>query len=167
MDELTPGGPEPADDPAVGRYLIALAAFTPSPRFADRVLARVWRPIPRWLRDFRERVLTPARVRAAAGTLAAGSFLWQAALAAFLVSAPAEARSAVSWVGGEVWPFVWRPAQAYLETGLAMATAYSGALAQHWTTLAAAGAAGLVLLAGCTWGLYRTALVAALPGGRP
>ena len=55
-DELRPPIPSPEDDLELDRSLEALPRFKPLPGFADRILARVFVPLPRWARAVRDRV---------------------------------------------------------------------------------------------------------------
>lgn len=156
MDDLTRGGRDPAND-AVEHYLTVLPAFSPTPGFAERILLRVWRPVPRWLTEIRTRLFTPARVRLTIGILAAGSFLWQTTLAGLIVSRPGEAGAVAGWLTAEAWPLVWGAAQAYLDTVTEPAAAAAAALLAGGSAVAAAAASSVAVVAGCAWGLYRTA----------
>ncbi len=157
MDDLIPGGLDPADDHAIRRYVSTLQAFTPSPGFVERVLARVWRPVPRWLRQLRERVLPPHRIRAGVAVLAAGAFLWQAALAVLIATFPDRATSGLARLTSDAWPWLVETGRDYLARGFDLVTPTITTLLPSGTVVAALSGAALTVMTVSTWGLYRLA----------
>ena len=55
-DEFQPPVPSPEDDRELDTSLAELARFKPRPGFTDRILARVFVPLPRWARSVRDRL---------------------------------------------------------------------------------------------------------------
>lgn len=92
-------------DPVVDRYLVTLSRFTTRPGFENRVMARVWRPAPRLVvvwRDRMRQLATPGRVWTAAGAMAAGSFLWILALGSWLAQSAPSPEVARQWVTSQI-----------------------------------------------------------------
>jgi hypothetical protein len=155
MDDLTTNRLTPSDeDPVVHSFLVALPKFSPVPDFSDRVLLRVWRPVPRRLRKIQTAVTESRWPWLAAGTLAAGALLWQAAVARAVAQHPEWADSAVNWIAARALPVAWATTTGFTADRLAAADA--------WVQTAIAGglavwaAAGLAVLAISTVGLLLT-----------
>ena len=121
-DESGPPLSSPEDDLELDRSLEALPRFRPLPDFADRVLARVWVPLPRWAR----------RVRNWFRGLVSGTRGW-VTLTAFSVATAAtwfivigltiDQWDRIAWgsrfvlqpMGLENWQDVWARGSAYLD----------------------------------------------------
>ncbi len=147
------------EDPAVHQHLAALRAFTPSPGLAERVLVRVWLPLPprlRRLRDWAGTELTRRRMWMAAIPLIAGTLVTAVTVGALVASYPTEAGRVVGFAIEHGVLALWRGgleavASAWLALGETLGfTALTVAQALSVTL------AGMILMAACAWGLYRT-----------
>lgn len=108
MRDPTSNLPTPADeDPVVHRYLVALPRFSPVPDFSDRVLLRVWRPIPPRLRRFQAALAKSRWPWVIVGTLAAGSLLGQAVAAGVIAQHRGEASVLLDWVAPQGLAAAW------------------------------------------------------------
>jgi hypothetical protein len=105
--DRNPHLPSPAEeDPVVDRFLGTLPRPEPSPAFEMRVLNRVWRPVPRRLREVSDRIFRSWQAKLFLGLLAAGAFLWQAVLVSLAMQFPAETRETLAVGAREVLPTV-------------------------------------------------------------
>ncbi len=128
MSELTPA----QEDPAIHRMLSTLPAWMPGPGFDNRVLARVWRPHPLWLRrveGYWGELVETGQVWLIVGAFALGSLIPIIALTALVAAHTAEIGAFLGWLVTVGIPVAWA---------------------------AVSVVAYLVLLASCAWGLYRT-----------
>jgi hypothetical protein len=133
--ELTPA----QEDPAIHRMLSTLPAWTPGPGFDNRVLARVWRPHPLWLRrveGYWGELVETGQVWLIVGAFALGSLIPIIALTALVAANTAEIGAFLGWLVAEGIPVAWAAAVALISEIVVVAY--------------------LVLLASCAWGLYRT-----------
>jgi hypothetical protein len=77
------------EDPIVDRWLASLPELSPGDGFADAVMARVWVPVPRWVRSVQSTtraLLGRKRVWVWAGGLAVSSAASMAVIIALMVS---------------------------------------------------------------------------------
>lgn len=99
--------PTPAEeDPIVHRFLGTLPRPEVSPVFETRVLKRIWRPVPPTVRDRWDRFIGSWSLKLFLTALAAGAFLWQAALVGVALQFPAEARELLTVGARETLPIV-------------------------------------------------------------
>lgn len=154
VTQLTPAD----EDPFVHRHLAALASFAPGEAFADRVMTRVWRPAPAWVRRTAElgrRVFSRKRVWAWTGGLAAASAISALLAIGLALTYSVQLETAWSVVAGGWLVNVWR---RVLGEAVGMITALSGIdgvanIALPTLVGGALGAAAVMLVSG--WGLWR------------
>jgi hypothetical protein len=155
MSELTPA----QEDPAIHRMLSTLTAWTPGPGFDSRVLARVWRPHPLWLRRaeaYWGELVETGQVWLIAGAFALGSLIPVIALTALVSAHMAEIWTFLDWLVAEGIPVAWMATLAFLSGVVSTVNTVASALLPNARALTLAVVAYLVLLAGCAGGLYRT-----------
>lgn len=105
--DRNPHLPSPAEeDPVVDRFLGTLPRPEPSPAFEMHVLKRVWRPVPRRLRDLSDRIFGSWQAKLLFGLMAAGAFVWQAVLVSLSMQFPAETREILAVGAREVLPTI-------------------------------------------------------------
>ena len=92
------------EDPVVHKFLGTLPRPEPRRPLETAVLKRVWRPLPRTLRERWTGALTSWQAKMFLGLLAAGAFVWQAALVSLAVQFPNETRQVVTLVTSELAP---------------------------------------------------------------
>jgi hypothetical protein len=160
MNDQTPNAQTPAqEDPAVHRALATLPAFGPATWFEDRVMSRVRRPLPPWLKQALagwRHYVESGRIYGVVGALAVGSLL--PATAALLLASTFREQigDGVAWFFSVGVPYVGAHIAADVAEVASEVNTMVGALFPSTTVLAAAAAGSVVMLAGCAWGLYRT-----------
>lgn len=155
MSELTPA----QEDPAVHRMLSTLPAWTPGPGFDNRVLARVWRPHPLWLRRVEAywgELVETGQVWLIVGAFALGSLIPIIALTALVAANTAEIGAFLGWLVTEGIPVARAAVWAFISEIVSTVNTMASALLSNARALMVAVVAYLVLLASCAWGLYRT-----------
>jgi len=153
--DLSPGD----EDPAIHRALSTLPAWTPGPGFENRVLARVWRPHPLWLRrieGYWGELVETGQVWLVAGAFALGSLIPIIALTALAAAHTAEIGAFVGWLVAEGIPLAWAATWAFISGVVSNVNTLASALLPNARALLLAAVAFLVLLASCAWGLHRT-----------
>jgi hypothetical protein len=106
MSELTPA----QEDPAIHRMLSTLPAWMPGPGFDNRVLARVWRPHPLWLRrveGYWGELVETGQVWLIVGAFALGSLIPIIALTALVAAHTAEIGAFLGWLVTVGIPVAW------------------------------------------------------------
>jgi hypothetical protein len=147
------------EDPEVHRYLVTLERYAPHPSLADRVLVRVRRPDPRWLRDVRDRaaaLVASGRIWYVVAAFAIGSLIPQIALVA-LGTAYADVLS--QYAGLMTAQFLPRLLEAALSaiTGARfIITSRLGVALPLGLTLWEAAAIAAALTLAAAYGLHRT-----------
>jgi hypothetical protein len=155
MSELTPA----QEDPGIHRMLSTLPAWTPGPGFDNRVLARVWRPHPLWLRRaeaYWGELVETGQVWLIMGAFALGSLIPIIALTALVAANTAEIGAFLAWLVTDGIPVAWAAVRAFISGIVSTVNTVVSALLPNARALMVAGVAYLVLLASCAWGLYRT-----------
>lgn len=155
MSEVTPA----EEDPAIHRVLATLPAWTPGPGFENRVLARVWRPHPLWLRrveGYWGELAETGQVWLIIGAFALGSLIPLIALTALIAAHTAEIGAFLGWLVAEGIPVAWAATWAFIAGVVSTVNTVASALLPNARALLLAVVAFLVLLASCAWGLYRT-----------
>lgn len=168
MNEYDRDVPTPAaEDPVVHGQLATVSQFAPSGFFADRVMSRVWRPLPPRLRALRERYedwVQSGRVWLAVGALAAGSLIPLGIVVGLTVTFWRPIGSFGGRVIGSVVPNAWAGVTAQAHEGLdAARAAVSGVLPNAAATAAVSAVTTLAVIA-CAWGLYRAMVVRGAEG---
>lgn len=155
---IDPRGPA-EEDPVVHQHLVLLPAYSPRPGLADRVLTRVWLPIPPWLTRLQARwrdLVSSRRIWLLAAPFLVGSVVFAVALTVAVATHPGMARTAARFM-------IQHGARVALESISrlwAAVTALWSALALAGIPPAAALLAAAAIWAVCVWGLYRTLRVA-------
>ena len=155
MSELTPA----QEDPGLHRMLSTLQAWTPGPGFDNRVLARVWRPHPRWLRRaeaYWGELVETGQVWLVAGAFALGSLIPIIVLTALVAANTAEIGVFLGWLVTEGIPVAWAATVAVISEIVSTVNTVASALLPNARAVMVAVVAFLMLLASCAWGLYRT-----------
>ncbi len=155
MNELTPA----QEDPLVHRMLATLPAWSPGVGFDNRVLARVWRPHPWWLRRIEAQwddLVETGQVWLIVGAFALGSLIPIIALTTLVAAHTAEIGWFLAWLVAEGIPVAWAAVWAFISGIVSTVNAMASALLPDARAVLAAIVAYLVLLAACAWGLYRT-----------
>lgn len=155
MSDLTPA----QEDPAIHRMLSTLPAWTPGPGFDNRVLARVWRPHPLWLRRMEAywaELVETGQVWLIVGAFALGSLIPLIALTALTAANTAAIGAFLGWLVAEGIPVAWAALVAFISQAVSDVNTMASVLLPNARALALAAVAFLVLLACCAWGLYRT-----------
>ena len=160
MEDHFLNGPTPAEeDPVVHRALATLPAFAPGPVFEDRVMSRVWQPLPPKLRQlvlaWRDYV-DSGRVYGPLGALAVGALIPLGVAIGLVVTFSTQIGSFLAWLVGVGVPFAWAMARADIAEVVSTVNTYIAALFPSSTALMAAAIGSALVLAGCTFGLYRT-----------
>jgi hypothetical protein len=153
--ELTPA----QEDPAIHRMLSTLPAWMPGPGFDNRVLARVWRPHPLWLRrveGYWGELVETGQVWLIVGAFALGSLIPIIALTALVAANTAAIGAFLGWLVAEGIPVAWAEVSAFISGIVSTVNTLASALLPNARALMVAVVAYLVLLASCAWGLYRT-----------
>ncbi len=153
MERSMRNGLTPAEeDPVLHQYLTTLPSFTPATSlFEERVLARVRRPVPGWLRQVHGAVrgfARTGRVWLVLGPLAVGSVISITAAVIVATVYASDVGRFFTWLWGEGLPTAWSHTRADFTEAAAAVSLTFGTLASS---------AGILLL--CGWGLYRTARV--------
>jgi hypothetical protein len=155
LDAQTPA----EEDPAVHRALATLPAFAPGPVFENRVMSRVWRPLPPKLRELVlawQDYVDSGRVYGPLGALAVGALIPLGAAIALVATFSSQIGSFLVWLVGVGIPFAWAMARADIAEVVATVNTYIAALFPSGTALMATAIGSVLVLAGCTFGLYRT-----------
>jgi len=154
VTQLTPA----EEDPIVDRWLASLPELSPGGSFEDAVMARVWVPVPHWVRSVQNAtgaLLNRKRVWLWAGGLAAASAASIAVIVALMVSHWVQIETAWSLIAGSFLLEAWRLGVALLGKTLATAMAFREAWGLTGTMTLFAGLAGAAVSACSAWGLYR------------
>ena len=154
VTQLTPA----EEDPIVDRWLNSLPELSPGHGFEDAVMARVWVPVPHWVRSVQSTtraLLDRKRVWMWAGGLAAWSAASIAVIVALMVSHWVQVETAWSLLSGSFLLEVWRLGVALIGQTLATAIALRDVWGLTGTMTLFAGFAGAVVSASSAWGLYR------------
>ncbi len=147
------------EDPIVDRWLASLPELSPGGGFEDAVMARVWVPVPHWVRSVQNTtraLLNRKRVWVWAGGLAAASAASMAIIVALMVSHWVQIETAWSLLAGSFLLEAWRLGVALIGQTLATAIALREAWGLTGTMTLFAGLAGAAVSASSAWGLYRT-----------
>lgn len=155
MTQLTPE----REDPLVHGYLASLTSFAPRVGFADRVMADVMRPAPKWLRALRHvyRTVVNRETRWvwALGAAASAAFSF-AVYFSLAVTHWGQVRSAWAAFVRTGLPEAWR---AFGSISASTATTLLSVV-EPLTTLThlwpAAAVGSLLVMMGSAWGLRRT-----------
>ncbi|NIR02439.1 MAG: hypothetical protein GTN78_19940 [Gemmatimonadales bacterium] len=157
---MTVYGRTPAEeDPELHRHLEALTQFSPGVGFENRVMARVYRPAPAWLRTARAAgrdAVETGRAWTVLGVLSAGSLVSWAVAVGFILEYAAQIGAGLRWFFGTGLPYAWETVTAYVAELLATVYTLVSAWAPSGGALAAAAALSFLGLVACAWGLYRT-----------
>jgi hypothetical protein len=160
MSDQTPDAATPAqEDPVVHRALGTLAAFGPTSWFEDRVMARVRRPLPPWLKQARatwRHYVESGKVYGPVAILAIGSLLPATAAVILASTFRTQIGDGMAWFFSVGVPYVWAQLAAETVPVVAEASAAVGAILPSTTALVAAAASCVAMLVGCAWGLHRT-----------
>jgi len=160
MNDLNRNAQTPADeDPEIHRLLATLPAHSPGPVFENRVLARVWRPLPAQLKHWLERwhdFVRSGRIYGVAGVAALGGLLTTTVAVGAVVQFWSEIRFGVGWFFRVGLPYAWARLLEDIEPFVSTVNATLNALFPSQAALLGAAAGSLLLLAGCAWGLHRT-----------
>jgi len=160
MEDRFLNEPTPAEeDPAVHRALATLPAFAPGPVFEDRVMSRVWQPLPPKLRElvlaWRDYV-DSGRHYGPLGALAVGALIPLGVVIGLAVTFSTQIGSFLAWLVGVGVPFAWAWARADIAEVVSTVNTFVAALFPSGTALMGAAIGSVLVLAGCTFGLYRT-----------
>ncbi len=155
VTRLTPA----EEDPVLHRCLTALPVYDPTALFADRVLARVWRPEPEWVRNVRftaEELTETGRIWLLIGAVTFGSLIPLAVLLGGGAIFATEVGAGIDWLLQTGLPAMWAAAMGDVSSQLShLGTRLSG-LPVSAHTLRALAVASIPVLVVCAWGLHRT-----------
>jgi hypothetical protein len=154
MTQLTPA----EEDPIVDRWLASLVELSPGDGFEDAVMARVWVPVPHWVRSVQSTIqtlLSRKRVWVWTGGLAASSAASMAVIVALMVSHWVQIETAWSLRAGSFLLQAWRLGVTLIGQTLATAIALREAWGVTGTMTLFAGLVGGAVSAFSAFGLYR------------
>ena len=154
VTQLTPA----EEDPIVDRWLASLPELSPGDGFEDAVMARVWVPVPHWVRSVQSTtraLLNRKRAWVWAGGVAALSAASIAVIVTLMVSHWVQVETAWSLLAGSFLLEAWRLGVALIGQTLATGIALREAWGVTGTMTLFAGLAGVAVSASSTWGLYK------------
>jgi hypothetical protein len=155
VTDLTPA----QEDPVVHGYLSSLQTFSPRAGFEDRVMSRVWQPVPAWLRPLVRRARTvahPKRAWVLAGGLAFTSSVFVTALVVLVVSNWVHVETAWQLFSGTVLLGTWSVVIHWTAASVAAAVRWFQLLDVGRITLAVACCLATAVMLVSVWGLRRT-----------
>jgi hypothetical protein len=156
LPDLTPA----EEDPVLHGYLATLPQAMPSQGLQRRVLTRVWRPAPRWVREAEARWIDSVesgRIWFVLGAIAAGSLIPLAVTTGLLVTFSSQIGALSAWMISEFGPELSGLLAMYWAAATQSVTSWWAAVAPPNVGAWAAGGAGVVAVSavGFIWTIRR------------
>ena len=153
--DLTPD----KEDPVLHAYLTALPSYSPRDGFQDRVMSRVWKPAPAWVKPFvvRARAFAhPRRIWMLAGGLAFTSSIFMAATVALAVANWMHVETAWRLFVGTVMLGAWSVVVQWTAASVAAVVRWFQLLDVGGSTIVVGLCAATLVVLSSAWGLLRT-----------